>query len=105
MLVMLDGFDEVKEELQKSVSQWISEQLKNYPNTYFILTSRPAGYHQYQGETKPKTPLFVKPLNEDQQARFIEKWYLSWENHISAEPDFNEAKRQASHLIQQIKPL
>lgn len=104
MLVMLDGFDEVKEEWQKSVSGWISQQLNKYYNTFFILTSRPAGYHQYQAENKPKTPLFVKPLNEDQQNRFIEKWYLSWENHISQEPDPNEAQRKASHLSQQLKP-
>ncbi|MGK7938892.1 MAG: GUN4 domain-containing protein [Crocosphaera sp.] len=105
MLILLDGFDEVKEEWQKSVSQWISQQLKQYPNAYFILTSRPAGYHQYQGENKPKVPLFVKPLNEDQKARFIEKWYLSWEKHNSAEPNSYEAQRQASHLIAQIKPI
>ncbi|MDJ0582091.1 GUN4 domain-containing protein [Crocosphaera sp.] len=105
MLVMLDGFDEVKEEWQKSVSEWISQQLKKYSNTFFILTSRPAGYHQYQAENKPQTPLFVKPLNEDLQNRFIEKWYLSWENHISQEPDPNEAQRKAAHLSQQLKPI
>lgn len=105
MLVMLDGFDEVKEEWQKSVSEWISQQLKKYSNSFFILTSRPAGYHQYQGENKPQTPLFVKPLNEDLQNRFIEKWYLSWEGHISQELDPNEAQRKAAHLSQQLKPI
>ncbi|MGK7931761.1 MAG: GUN4 domain-containing protein [Microcystaceae cyanobacterium] len=103
-LILLDGFDEVKEALRKQVSDWISQQLKNYPYAYFILTSRPAGYKQYQGENRPNKDLWVKPLNIDQQSRFIEKWYWSWEKHISAEPDQNEAQRQAYQLIEQVKP-
>ena len=61
------------------------------------MTSRPAGYHPYKAENKPQTPLFVKPLHEDLQNRFIEKWYLSWENHMSQQPDPNEAQRRAAH--------
>ncbi|MDJ0578654.1 GUN4 domain-containing protein [Crocosphaera sp.] len=107
-LVMFDGFDEVKEKWQKSVSEWMENCLKNYPQTFFILTSRPAGYRQYQSEYKPNTNLFVKPFTPEQQARFLQQWYLSRERHLSAEPNQPivkaEADRKASSLVQQLQP-
>jgi hypothetical protein len=103
-LILLDGFDEVKESLRIKVSHWLSEQLKHYPNTFFILTSRPVGYKFYQGETRPNVDLWVKPLNLDQQSRFIEKWYHSWENKYSSEPSPHQVSQKAYQLIEQIKP-
>jgi predicted NACHT family NTPase len=43
MLVMFDGFDEVKPEYAGKVSQWISKQWHDFRQNYFILTSRPGG--------------------------------------------------------------
>ena len=43
MLVMFDGFDEVKPEYAEKVSQWIGKQWHDFPQNYFILTSRPGG--------------------------------------------------------------
>ncbi|EAZ88775.1 GUN4 domain-containing protein [Crocosphaera chwakensis] len=108
MLIMFDGFDEVKEDWQKSVSEWIGNCLKNYPKTFFILTSRPAAYGQYQSENRPNTNLFVKPFTLEQQERFLQRWYLSKERHLTDKPDEPivkaEADRKASSLVAQIKP-
>lgn len=111
MLVMFDGFDEVKEGLQKKVSEWIGNCLKNYTQTVFILTSRPAAYRHYQSyesQYQPYTNLFVKPFTLEQQELFLQCWYLSKERHLSAEPDQPiikaEADRKASSLVEQIKP-
>ena len=35
MLVMFDGFDEVKEEQRESLSQWLGEQIRSYPHSTF----------------------------------------------------------------------
>ena len=44
-LVMLDGLDEVADSLEREqVSQWVSRQMKIYPQTVFLITSRPHGY-------------------------------------------------------------
>ena len=109
MLIMLDGFDEVKETLRDSVSQWIGQQLEDYPETFFILTSRPAGYGQYCSENKPATPLFIKPFNQEQQERFIQRWYLSLERRYNSQPHHPiveiEANRKAASLNQQLQPI
>ncbi|NES83757.1 MAG: NACHT domain-containing protein [Moorea sp. SIO2B7] len=107
MLVMFDGFDEVQEQWRIAVSNWIGKQMKSYPEAFFILTSRPAGYRDYVSETKPNVSLFVKAFNEGQKARFIQRWYLSQEKHISAEPNHPmvkiEAEQKAANLINQLK--
>ncbi len=46
-LIMLDGLDEVADENQRQqVSRWVDEQMHAYPDTAFILTSRPLGYQK-----------------------------------------------------------
>ena len=109
MLIMLDGFDEVKEEWRDSVSQWIGKQLQDYPETFFLLTSRPAGYRRYSSENKPNTSLFIKPFNQQQQEGFIQSWYLSRERFRNSQPDHPiveiEANRKAASLNQQLQPI
>ncbi|NEQ74009.1 MAG: NACHT domain-containing protein [Okeania sp. SIO2C9] len=106
MLVMLDGLDEVKEEWRDEVMEWIKKAIKDYDSCFFIITSRPSGYRKYARDSKLNS-LFVKPLSESQQERFIRSWYLSIERHKSAAPNNpsvkQEADRQASNLVVQLQ--
>ncbi len=106
MLVMLDGLDEVKEEWRDLVMEWIKKAIKDYDSCFFIVTSRPSGYRNYARDSKLNS-LFVKPLSESQQERFIRSWYLSLERHRSAAPNNpsvkQEADRQASNLVAQLQ--
>ena len=106
MLVMLDGLDEVREEWRDSVMEWITKAIREYSSCFFILTSRPSGYRGYQRNGKLNS-LFVKPLNEFQQEKFIRSWYLSWERFYSAVPKNpsvkREADRQAENLLAELK--
>ena len=106
MLIMFDGFDEVKEEWRESVGEWIAQMMDNYSSTYFILTSRPAGYKSYKAENQPNI-LRLKAFNEAQRERFINQWYLSRERHISAEPDNSSvtitAQQKSANLVQQLQ--
>ncbi|TVP67128.1 MAG: NACHT domain-containing protein [Leptolyngbya sp. LCM1.Bin17] len=108
MLVMLDGFDEVAEGQRQAVSQWISQQMGDYPRAHFILTSRPGGYKDYSGTHRPKRTVFVKPLKPSQWEAFIHRWYLCQEResrsdsqrHLAAVKAI--ATQAADDLIQQI---
>ncbi len=106
MLIMFDGFDEVKEDSRESVGQWIAQMMHDYSSAYFILTSRPAGYKSYKAENKPNT-LRLKAFNEDQRERFIQKWYLSRERQISAEPNNPVVKevalQKSANLVEQLQ--
>lgn len=106
-LIMLDGLDEVADENQRSqVSRWVDEQMKAYPDSPFIITSRPFGYKTARLQQEV-TVLEVQPFNLEQMKRFIHSWYLQTEVMSRAgENDLGvqeEAKREASNLIKRIK--
>jgi hypothetical protein len=114
MLVMFDGFDEVKEQRKEGeekprslVSRWVGQQMRDYPNAVFILTSRPAAYRlDFDAESKFNLSFYIKGLNADQRERFIQCWYLSREKHFSAAPNHpavsTEAYRRSQDLLQQL---
>ena len=106
ILVMLDGLDEVKEEWRDAVMEWIKKAIKDYHSCFFIVTSRPSGYRKYAKDSQLNS-LFVKPLSESQQERFIRSWYLSLERRNSAVPNNpsveQEADRQARNLVAQLR--
>lgn len=93
-LVMFDGFDEIPEGKRPRVSRWISRQMRQYPESVFILTSRPAGYKDYAGR-KPAMPIYVRKFSPGQQADFIRRWYLCQEKCFRSERQHRHAKTVA----------
>ncbi|WP_083862248.1 GUN4 domain-containing protein [Baaleninema simplex] len=107
MLVMFDGFDEVKPEWRKPVSQWLDKQMRSYQPSVFILTSRPGGYKDYVAANPPQSKLYVKPFNAEQRERFVRQWYLTQERYARAGRNTPEVKQIAKNhtvdLLQQLQ--
>lgn len=107
MLVMFDGFDEVKEEQRESLSQWLNAQINNYRNSTFIITSRPRAFLVYKSNLKLGAELFVKEFNPEQQRRFISQWYLAQEINIRSSRNTinvkDTADKQTANLLQQLE--
>jgi len=104
---MLDGLDEVADETQRQqVSRWVDEQMQTYPDTAFILTSRPFGYKTARLQ-QAVTVLEVQPFSLKQMQEFIRSWYLETEVISHAGQDDAgvraDAKQQADDLIKRIK--
>ncbi len=105
-LIMLDGFDEVADtEQRRQVRDWVDEQLQQYPDTCFVLTSRPYGYESAPLE-QGVTALVVKPFIIKQMQQFLRNWYLQTEIMSRAGEDDlgvrEEAQKQADGLIDRI---
>ncbi|MDJ0900119.1 MAG: GUN4 domain-containing protein [Xenococcus sp. MO_188.B8] len=107
LLVMFDGFDEVKPEWRESVSMWLDQQMRDYQKSVFVLTSRPGGYKDYVAANTPSSKLFVKPFNADQRQRFVRQWYLTQERYARAGRDTPEVAQivesSTANLLQQLK--
>jgi hypothetical protein len=99
-LILLDGFDEIPPEHRPRVSHWIHRQMRQYAQSVFILTSRPAGYRDYTAQ-KPAIPIFVKRFNPQQQADFIRRWYLCQEKCVRSERQLHQAKAVAKETSRQ----
>ncbi|VXD10466.1 GUN4 domain-containing protein [Planktothrix paucivesiculata] len=106
MLVMFDGFDEVKPEWRRPVSTWLDKQMTDYQKAVFILTSRPAGYKDYIAANPPSCKLFVKPFNANQRERFVRQWYFAQERCARPGSKIPEVKRiadnNAANLLEQL---
>ncbi len=106
-LVMLDGLDEVADENQRhQVSRWVDAQIRAYPKTFFILTSRPFGYQNAELENIGIV-LKAQNFNLQQMEKFIYNWYL--QNELIRQPRKEDpgvradAQRKANDLIRRIK--
>lgn len=105
-LVMLDGLDEVADSKQRQqVKDWVDEQIQQYPDTTFILTSRPYGYKSAPLK-QGVIILEVRPFSLKQIQQFLRNWYLQTEivsragqNNLGVQ---EEARKQADDLIERI---
>jgi hypothetical protein len=106
-LVMLDGFDEVPSEWRSQISQWIREQMQEYRETVFIVTSRPKALKEDYTAPLPTIPIFIEPFTVEQQAQFIRRWYLCQEKCVRAETQVEQAQRvaaeRADDLLEQLQ--
>lgn len=106
-LVLLDGLDEVAGYAErKKVSEWVTHQMARYPETPFIVTSRPHGYKDIPID-QVGVVLEVLPLNRTLMRQFIHNWYL--QNEVMQQlhrvnNKIREAARyKANDLIRRIK--
>ena len=106
MLVMFDGFDEVKPEYTTKVSQWIGKQWQDFRQNYFILTSRPKGYKAFRSEHKPRQQVFVNEFTDENIQDFVHKWYFWQEQETkvrrSLKAKKEAAETKAENLINQL---
>lgn len=105
-LILLDGLDEVADESDRQqISQWVDLQMYEYPQTPFILTSRPLGYERAQLKEDVMV-LEVEPMTTEQIEIFVKNWYLVKEvRSQGGEIDLGireEATQQANRLIAEI---
>lgn len=102
-LVMLDGFDEVAQAQKAQVSRWIGEQMQEYSDATFILTSRPKGFQEYVGK-KPTMLVSIDAFTPEQQEDFILRWYLCQEKRFrDASSARDVAIDRSQDLINQLR--
>lgn len=108
MLIMLDGFDEVPKSQRPLVTKWLNTQMRNYPKSVFILTSRPKAYteQEFVDQLDLKSVFNLQPFTAKQIREFVGKWYWSQEYYGCGKTDSpairKEAKDAADDLLMQI---
>ena len=111
MLVMLDGFDEVPKSQRPLVSRWLNHQIKTYPQSVFIVTSRPKAYTEQGMVERDRidfpSVLHLRSFGAKQRREFVEKWYWCQEYYSCGKTDTpairKEAEDSAADLLSQIE--
>jgi nucleoside phosphorylase len=96
-LVLLDGLDEVADELaRQAVVEWVNQQILTYPRNRFIITSRPHGYQAHPLERV--MVLEVHPFTQKQIHQFLHAWYCQdlIRRTGKDDPEARHAARQAA---------
>ena len=95
-LVLLDGLDEVADKDKRlAMSQWVDEQIRNYPACPFIITSRPQGYQDAPLQ-RANIVIEVQPFNSEQVKTFVSNWYLANEVVASGNVNNEEVQERAT---------
>ena len=106
MLVMFDGFDEVREGHRGRVSQWIGEQMSEYSDSIYIVTSRPKAFNNDYQARRKLTTIYVKNFNAEQRETFVQKWYLAQERYRRGGRNTSEvtyaAEKKTANLLEQL---
>ncbi len=105
-LVLFDGFDEVPPVERAKVSSWLSDEMRQYPESIFILTSRPTAYTEDYTAKRPTASFWIQDFNPEQRKQFVEQWYICQERYARGgrnTPDVEaKAKEKAQKLLAQI---
>jgi NACHT domain len=83
-LILLDGLDEVAvEKHRRAVVNWIEQQVTQYPNNDYVVTSRPHGYRT--ATITGATVMQVRPFTSDHVRRFLHGWYSATERFATGQ--------------------
>jgi hypothetical protein len=103
-LVLLDGLDEVaRPDDRVKVSAWAEAQVRRYPDSSFVISSRPRGYQA--APVGGAEIVQVCGFTTSQIEEFIRRWYSAAEKHStgSAGPEAEAlAARGAASLLQSL---
>jgi NACHT domain len=79
-VVLLDGLDEVaRHDDRAKVAAWVERQIRVYPSSDFVISSRPHGYSA--AGIDAADVLQVCAFTPEQVNRFVHAWYLAVERH------------------------
>lgn len=103
-VVMLDGFDEVPKEKRPAVAKWINQQMRQYGQSIFIVTSRPKAYKEQNAADRLQlaTPLWVRDFNAEQRQKFVSQWYMCQMRYASGGRDTPEVQKRATDAAKEL---
>ncbi|MBD2178254.1 GUN4 domain-containing protein [Pseudanabaena sp. FACHB-1998] len=105
MMILLDGFDEVPKLQRPLLSRWLNTQMRNYPKSVFILSSRPKAYIE-QGfdddRLDLKSVFHVQPFTIKQIQEFVNKWYWCQEYYGCGKMDSPAVRKEATDAANEL---
>lgn len=96
MVILLDGFDEIKDELTKTVITQLESWILKYPNLQFIITSRPGSEIQ---KCDKFSTILLAPLSPADHEPFLKKIGLKGESLRNLLKAISESSVEISGLL------
>mgnify|MGYP001024457479 CR=1 FL=1 len=103
-LVMFDGFDEVAKAQRPAIAKWLNEQMRQYGESVFMVTSRPKAYQEQDAANRLvlASSLWVKDFDREQRRDFVTRWYGCQERYANAGRDTPDVRKRAAEFSQDL---
>ncbi|MCC5943436.1 MAG: NACHT domain-containing protein [Bernardetiaceae bacterium] len=95
--ICLDGLNEIEKNIKAKIFTQIKNLISDYPNNFYLITSRPQGYNREFDDVlqNRSVPVFVLQKMENKQiAEFLEKNGKKVKTYIQKEIDTNDRLRK-----------
>lgn len=95
--ICLDGLNEIEKNINAKVFTQIKNLISDYPNNFYLITSRPQGYNREFDDVlqNRNIPVFVlQKMQNKQITEFLEKNGKKVKDYIQAEIDANDRLRK-----------
>jgi len=102
LILLLDGLDEVANAAKRAeVARWIEELRRAGHDSYFLVSSRYAGYTKDIKLDPSFLELHLRPLTDQQMRTFVTRWYAIVERAAHEDPQEAavEADRRTRNLL------
>ncbi len=74
VFLLIDGLDEVVVDKHDDLIRWISDFIEIYPNSRYVISSRPAGYQSDVFQRLHFSEVLLCEFNTDQIREYVRRW-------------------------------
>ncbi|WP_406306100.1 NACHT domain-containing protein [Streptomyces sp. NBC_00885] len=97
-MVLIDGVDEVSESERPVVRRWLLDLVHLYPETFFLVTSRPSAVDAHWLTEVDFAEFNLLPMNRHDVDRFVRRWHDAVLTTVD-EPDERQAIEQCRDAL------
>jgi transcriptional regulator with XRE-family HTH domain len=84
-LVLVDGVDEVREADRQEAKQWLEQLLHAYPQSAFVVTTRPSAVPEGWLAPFGFSELSVRPMGTADTSLFVQRWHTAARHGVTAD--------------------
>ena len=102
-LVLIDGLDEVSEEMRPHVRTWLQSLITQYPDVRYVVTTRP---HAVKGDWLSNDEFVdatLRDMSRPDVATFVEHWHSAVASGLSDPVQRSNVKRLELALLREIQ--
>uniref|UniRef100_A0AAU3H698 NACHT domain-containing protein n=1 Tax=Streptomyces sp. NBC_01401 TaxID=2903854 RepID=A0AAU3H698_9ACTN len=86
-LILIDGVDEVAQNLRKDTRDWLQELLASYPDNQYLVTTRPSAVREGWLGDSNFSELTIHPMGPRDVAAFVDRWHQAASADFGSEHD------------------
>ncbi len=102
-IFLIDGVDELPDRLHATVEEWLGQLLDQFPNCYFVVTSRPRAVTSTWLSEEQFVSGELQPMDLTTIESFIDKWHSAVKLDLSDDTDKEEVASLAESLKHTVK--